>query len=634
MAAPVLRYYERDIITPGPGLTEISLDGKFQGFDPATGLAILKSIDPNDVLTPAVGGDPPVAGVIAGSLITATQANLSVTYTDPGDRAPVVTWHWFRDGVERGTSTEPTRTFSDTTVPNDSAAHTFFVRGESIDGLGATSNLISLTFGGSTVTAPTAPTGLARHNLTTIQVDYTWAETADSRVDKHGIFESPAQPGINPPTIDNIDPTALSYTRTNQVPGSRHTVVVARHIPDVGAPNNGWSPASNSITYTHPVQAVAHDPVMGSTVNDEWTTGKVARYPNMDACRTYTLGAVVSDLQLTNARVMAVTPNGAGENVGGVNSGATLANNLLAALEDFYYNTNGTPRSGNRNPITGTEYHFATDNETDRNYQSTTPSAAYFDTIRLCRNAIYTLNTDGTRRYPRASMWIDLTQNNIRNHGAGTKFKPAAQYLDGVGCSMYPPGRQAQAAPGSCNNNITFSSYAQYVDEVMTMVQDWMLTGSASGGVSPIKMFATWEFGIPIDHPYRDCGDAACSQGHVYSATVPSGEPTDLTNWTIRPRYLAGGIDSTGKDWTGYLQYVYDKLDAMGCIMREQLYWNQQSNPAIPNPLWHDQSNRAWDARTLPAPCTSQNTFGSTRALIDSETAWFGWVPGSRLAHG
>ena len=113
-----------------------------------------------------------------------------------------------------------------------------------------------------------------------------------------------------------------------------------------------------------------------------------------------------------------------------------------------------------------------------------------------------------------------------------------------------------------------------------------------------------------------------------------SGEPTDLTNFSIRPRYLAGGIDSTGKDWAGFLQYVLDKLDAINCIMREQLYWNQQSAEDKPNQLWHDQQSRAWDARALPAPCTSQNSFGSTRANPDSETAWFNWTPGARLPNG
>lgn len=627
MVAPVVRYFERDIITPGPGLTELNLEGKFQGFDPVTGDAFIKDLTAVDILNPAIGGNPPIAGTISGSLTTATNANLVVDYVDPDDgRPPPVTWHWFRDGVERGTTIEPDRTFSDTTVPNDSVAHSFFVRGESVDGLGELSNALSLTFGGTSVVAPTAPTLFTRHNLTLTQIDFTWAESADSRVDEHAITEN----GVR--VVTGIDATALSYTRINQASGSRHTNVgVQRHIPDVGAPNGGWSPISNVITYTHPVVQVVHDVVMGSTTNDEWAAGKVSRYPLMDACRTYAFGEVLGDLNLTNARVLAVSPNGGGENVGNVRTATGVVNALANNLEEFYYNTNGTPRTGNRSPTTGTEYHFALDNETDR---GSAPTTIYINNHRDCRAVIWdTLNTDGSRRYPLASLWIDLTQNNIRTNGSATTFKPVARYLDGFGCSMYSPGRQGHTADNQATDNIVWSSYAQYIDGVITAVQDWMLTGGATGGPSPIKMFGTWEVAVPIDHPFRN--DIATGPNNSCPCDALSGEPTDLTNFTIRPRYLCGGIDSTGKDWVGFLQYLFDKLDAIGCIMREQLYWNQQSNPDIPNPLWHDQTGRDWDARGYPAPYGSQNGFGSTRSTpTDTEHAWFAWTPGSRLPNG
>jgi hypothetical protein len=630
VAEPILRYFERDIVTPGPGLTELNPPleveggGKFLGFDPGTGDALTKDLNPFDILGPSTSTNPPVAGTLSGSFTIATNVDLVVAYVEPGDRPPVLTWHWFRDGVERGTTIEPDRTFSDSTVPNDSNAHSFFVRGESVDGLGDPSNSLSLTFGGTSVVAPTAPTGFNRSNLTSTQVDLNWSETPDARVDKHGIFEQGQTPGINAPAVDNIDPTALTFTRTNQTPGSQHSGVgVARHIPDAGAPNNGWSPKSNVITYTHPVVLVQHDVVMGSTTNDEWTAAKSDFYPNMAACRTYNISGVIADLNLTNARVMCVTPNGSGENVGNVRQTNGVVSALEAALEEFYYNTNGTPRTGNRSPTTGTEYHFALDNETDR---GASPNTIYINNHRDCRDVIH--QTDGvggggTRRYPRASLWVDMTQNNIRTGGSATAFKPIARYLDGFGCSMYPPGRQAHTAPGTVNDNVTFSSYASYIDDVITAVQDWMLTGGATGGPSPITMFGTWEFGIPIDHPFRDSN----SDGN-------SGEPTDLTNFTVRPRYCTGGIDSTNHDWKGFLQYLLDALDSIGCIMREQLYWNQQSNPDIPNQFWHDQTNRPWDARPYPAPYNNQTGFGSTRATIDLESAWFNWTPGSRLPHG
>lgn len=627
MPSLTLRYYEQGVVSSvltemNPPL-ESEAAGKFLGFDPATSDAITKDIVPFAIYDPVVGGRTPVAGSLSGSLTTATNADLVVDYTDPDDgRGPVVTWHWFRDGVEQGTTTEPDRTFSDTTVPNDSNAHTFFVRGENVDGLGEPSNLLSLTWGGSSVVAPTAPAAFTRHNLTTLQVDFTWTEAADSRVDKHALFEAGRTPGIDPPIVDNIDPLAVGYTWTGASfgpGGTRHANIgVARHIPTSGAPNNGWSPISNTITFTVPVAAVQHDVVMGATVNDEWTAAKVTRYPSMDACRTYALDEMVSDLNLTGARVLAVTPN----NEGSVTSGTALAASLTTRVEEFYYFTDGTPRSGLRSPTSGTEIHFGTDNETDTN-NGHPYSAGYGDVVRQCRDVLYTTNPGGARRYPRTSMWQNFTHGNIAKAAVSAEYKPIARYLDGMAINMYPPGRQSHTAAGTANDNIVFTPYANFVNAVITVVQDWMLTGGATGGPSPITSFACWEVGIPIDHPFRN----NAVDGY-------SGEPTDLTNFTIRPRYLTGGIDSTNKDWTGLLQYTHDALDAIGCINREWCYWSQQSNVDIPNPFWHDQQNRAWDASPYPAPYNNQTGSGSTRANPDTETAWFAWQPGRRLAHG
>lgn len=631
MAGLTFRYFEQNIISPT--LKEITLRGKFKGFDSVTGAEIIGAITPFSVIDPTTAGNPPVAGVISGTMPNATTANLTVVYTDPGDRPPVTTWHWYRDGAEKGTTTEPTRTFSDTTVPNDSSPHSFFVRGESVDGLGDPSNLLSLTFGGTTVVAPTAATSFARHNLTQLQVDLSWIFTPDSRTDKIALFRQGQTPGVNPPLVDNLDPSAagmtLVFSTIGLGPGDRIAQLgVARHIPTAGAPNAGWSPISNVITFNIPLDAVVHDPVMGQPMNDEWTAAKLnIAYPTMPATRMYSFydqGAqspgLVAAITQAQCRVVALTPNGFGENLFNPRSAsATVVQNACTAvLEDCYYFSDGTPRTGLRSPTTGSETHLALDNETDR---GANPTATYINAYGAARAAVWRLNGDGTRRYPRASVWIDMTQNNIRTGGSATSFKPLAQFLDGFGCSMYPPGRQAHTAAGTVNDNVTFSSYSSYIDSVITCVQDWMLTGSASGGRSPITMFGTWEVGIPIDHPFRNSS----------TTSPPSGEPTDLTNFSIRPRYLAGGIDSTGKDWTGFLNYIHDALDAIGCIMREQLYWSQESNPDIPNPLWHDQRGRSWSAAGLPAPYNAQTGAGSTRAEPDSEEAWFNWVPGSRL---
>lgn len=625
MSTPAWRYFEQGVISPTP--IEIELVGRFKGTDPATGDPIAGAITPGGALNPTVGSRPPVAGVITGSMPTATTADCAVDYTDPGDgRPPVLTWHWSRDGVEIGTSAEPTRTFHYPAVPNDGAVHHFTVRGESDDGIGQISNDLALQFGGAPQQAPTAPSGLARHNLTTAQVDLTWAELTDDpathpAVLEHGIFEG------NTLVKPGLDPGAVAYTWAVAA-GSRHTNVNIRRRNSVG-----WSPASNQITFTVPTASVQHDVVMGSTVNDEWTAAKVDRYPAMDACRTYALGQMVGDLTLTGARVLGITPNSPGEG-GNIRQVAGVAAAVAQALEGFYYFADGTPRTGNRNPITGTECRIALDNETDR---GANPNTIYINNHRDTRAQIWKTDPGGARRYPRAALGIDLTQNNIRTGGSGTAFKVVAQYLDFFGCSMYAPGRQGHTNPGAANDNIVWSTYSSYIDAVIAVVQDWMLTGGPGGGPSPIKSFSTWEVGIPIDHPVRDYVSPT-NTGHVNDAQHPYiGEPTDLTNFSIRPRYLCGGIDSTGKDWTGFLQYLYDALDAIGCIMREQLLWNQQSNPEIPNPLWHDQTSRAYDARQYGsgtgaiARYAGQTSHRATRADPDTETAWFAWQPGSRL---
>lgn len=556
----------------------LSLVGEFQGLDnsnaPMYGPIQVSDIgDPTEVHTP----DAPS---LTASLPTRTTSSLVWTAPQPNGGPPITAYH-----VERatdagafvevaGSPVGPTvLTFGESGLAVSAAPEKIFtyrVRAQNADGLGAYSNAVILQWNSNVSGVPVAPTLLDRSNLTTAQVDLTWAIVVDSTVDKTGVFEGLAS---TTPIIDNLDPTATSYHWTGLVPGARHSNVnVRRHN------SFGWSPASNAITFTVPTVAVVHDPAMGVPNNDEF--GRLF-YTQWDAVRTYDFSNAIADFNLMNPRVIGLTTT----NAGFVSGGASSATALRNFLEQFYYTSAGF--AGRQN----CEIHFAMDNETDRGYTTGSLPASYINTQALCYDVVHTI-TGGTRRYPKASMWVDMTQRQIRANGAGPRFKPIAQYLDGMASSMYPPGRS--------QDPVIFTPYATYCDDVFTTLADWRATGGPGGTslANQLTMFATWEWGIPIDHALKGTGN---------------GQATALTNYTIRPRYATGGVDSTNHDWKGFLQYTLDALDAMGVSMREQIYWNQQSDPDMPNYLWRD-------AQPLANP--------------DTEHAWHNWTPGTRLAHG
>lgn len=455
------------------------------------------------------------------------------------------------------------------------------VRGVNAAGDGDWSNAKRLQWQSVDTGAPTAPTNLTLGTIASTSVPLSWTETADAMVTKHGIFEG------NTLVRDNLDRVATSYVYAGLVAQSTHTNVNVRRAnldPVTGATR--WSPASNMRTFTTTGNpGIQHDVVMGTSVSGPLTGYNP--YRNWGAIRSYSRSAAAGYVTTYGARVLAVTddPNLHYE------SGASGAQSLENWLEDFYYG-NG---SANRKSV---EVHWGNGNEIDRDFINGAPiSQAFIDSCRLQRAAIWRTNPDGTRRYPNASMWLDMTNFQIHNRNSGASFKPAARYLDGVACSMYPPRRFAEP--------VVWTEYPQSeIDSVLNVVQDWMLTGSATGGRSNITQFATWEIGVPIDHAFTN------------NATgPPSGDPTAQTNFTIRPRWMTGGVDSTGKNWKGFLQYVYDGCTSRGIIMREQLWWNQQSDTRAPNQFTHDRSDLG-------------------RANPDTVTAWHDWVPGKRLPNG
>lgn len=569
-------------------------------------------------------GDPnlpqtPLAAALTGSMVTRTSAQLNWAAPDNTGRPPITAVRVWRsqDGLPStliATLAAGALSYPDSglAVNTPEIVWTYTVQYVNSDGPGDLSNPVGLQWQGF-VTNPPAPTlTLDRTGLTPTQVTLVWTEPAEApgTVIEHGVFEGTTL------VKAGIDPLATSYVWTGLSPGSRHAnVSVRRRNSSLSGNPPGWSTTGPTITFTTPVIQVVHEVATGVPVgNDEYQQGRV-EFTQWAASRTYSMAAAVSDFNDSGATTLGVTFGPQDPAAATATGGAQAATALQNALEDFYY-PNGVLSTARQN----IKYHFATDNETDRNHTSGNLPTNYIDTVRLCRDVVHRL-VGGTRRYPNAYMAVDMTQNNINNFGSGPRFKAIAQYLDVFACSMYPPGRDIAKNPAT-----NFNAYSSYCQAVFDALADWRATGgpgftyatpnAGTSLVGQLDRFATWEFGIPIDHAQNPAGMTSPNEG----------EPTAQTNFSRRPRYLAGGLDNAGStstppgptNWKGFLQYIVDTCDAMGVIACEQIYWNQQSDADKPNPLWHDQHDMPWSG-------------GQTRANPDSETAWHDWVIGSRL---
>lgn len=548
----------------------LSLLGEDLGLD-ADGNVLYGPLVITDAGQPAPPLTPLAPTILATSnMPTRTSATINWSASPNPDSRPAVTsYRVLRDSVVVGTVSGTTLTFSESGLPTSTPELVFVytVVPVSSEGQGDASPPLSLQWQGTVVTVPSAPTGFGKSSMTLTTVDLFWSETTDTSVDKHGLFEGSTL------VQDNISAAARTFHWT--VPsGSTHTnLSVKRHN------TAGWSLASNTITFTNRNSTVVHDPVMGVPRNDEIGSLGIATWP---AARSYDFPDAQSSVTAWGCRVIGLTASST-SNTGG----QATANALRNFLEGFYYTSTGAPKN------TGVEIHWAVGNEIDNksNFTSGSLPSAYIATVAACYDVVQTKNGDGSRRYPMASMWVDMTQNQINNHGSGPRFKAIAMYLDGMACSMYPPGRDLSKNPP------LFNPYPDYCDAVFAVLDDWHTT------YPNCNQFATWEFGIPIDHAFYSPTGTKDSNGYG----------TAQTDYTVRPRYVGGGITAGGKDWLGFLQYTYNACDSIGVSMREQIYWNQSSDPTKPNKL-------KWDKQPLTTP--------------DTEHAWHDWTPGSRLPHG
>lgn len=554
----------------------------------------------------------PAAPGLTGVLTIRTSATLTVTPADEPEKPPVTSIEVWRsvDGATAAqvtgspfayTAGSGTKTIILAGQPTGTPEKvlTFSAYSVNSDGKSPVSNAKTLQWGGTALDPPSAVTNLTESPLGATARRLTWDAVADGTVDKYGIFVN----GVL--AKDNINASVPnSYDWSPLVTGQQYDgVTVRRHNASTTGSPAGWSPASNAVSFTPRAVVVAHDIVMGVSNSDENHGG----YANWQAWRVYTLshGESVSAVN-AGALVIGLTANrssGGSPTIGGTTGAANAKQSLTDYLEWFYYGQDSELRAN-------TEVHFATDNETDNNFGASALPQAYIDCVAACREATRTVNPGtSVRRYPKASLWIDFTHSNIASATKANNFKVVARYLDGIACSMYPRGRDLDKHPG-----VEWTAYGITIDPVMAVVDSYRRTGGAGGGPSGIDGFATWEVGMPIDHATN-----------INTLGGNNGEPTAATRFSIRPRYFCGGVDEANTNWLGFLQYIYNKLDAIGCPMREQIYWDQQNNVQIPNPMWHDQRNRAWVATDNPSKT------GSIRADPDLATAWKNWAPGTRL---
>lgn len=488
----------------------------------------------------------------------------------------------------------------------------FRCRGINGDGVGSYSEY-AVQYGGVVVNAPRPPRNLTVTNITPTSVLLSWTPSIGADTDgatKYGIWSGSTNLNID------IDPNAVSFVWSGLLQGHDYLNTNIRRFN-----SGGWSGGTNYVDFTTPrTRLTIDDPVMGQSVPDNQNAYRTT----IPAIRVYDFTpTVVSQFNDWQPRVIAFTDDDQSPN------GTSLAyvDSVEAMLIEFYEGSGSSARQN-------CELHVANGNEIDRSWTTGNLSQAFIDVYAALRDVIWQ-TTGGVRRFPKASVWVDMTANNIKSNGSGPRFKAIARYLDGMACSMYPAGRTIQASnalieydpasypTGSIWPGLSRNAYKFYCDQVFIALDDWRQSGgngwslsTPNGGASlvgQLDSFATWEIGIPIHH--------SLPTGSITNLVRTGADATDLTQ---RPRYLVGGSRVTGQadqqyNMVGFLPYIQAKCDSLDVSMREQLYWNQWSNT-------YDDSDTT--DTSIPNPWAAD----AGKTSPDSVTAWYNWTPGSRLA--
>lgn len=486
-----------------------------------------------------------------------------------------------------------TQSMSGLAVGTPEIVFRYRARGINGDGTGAYA-MYEVQWNGTIVNPPNRPLNLVATNIAATSVLLSWTPATGASTDgatRQGIWNGNVDLSID------IDPSAVSFIWSDLDQGTDYLNINIRRFN-----SGGWSGGSNWIDFTtlH-FRFTVDDPVLGQSVPDD----SIAYRTQIPAIRCYNTGAVIDEYNQWQPRVIAYTDDP-------FSSGAPT-NTSLAYVDHVESMLNSFYSVAARQDC---EMHVAYGNEIDRNWTTGSLSSAYIAVYEGLRDLIWG-TTGGVRDYPKASVWVDMTANNLRTAGSGPRFKPIARYLDGMAASVYPAGRTISATnplieydpagypDGSIWAGNNRNAYSYYINPIFTALADWRNTGGVNGEDISAKLnqFACWEIGIPIHH----------SLDGTTGPWVRTG--TDETDLTQKPRYLVGGARVTGPadqqyNFEGVLPYILKKCDAEDVSMREMVYWNQQSNPQIPN-LWETDAGR-----TSP----------------DSVTAWYQWSPGFRLA--
>jgi hypothetical protein len=327
------------------------------------------------------------------------------------------------------------------------------------DGPGEWSIIFGIQWQGTVLNPPNRPTGLIISEIQSTSVRLSWTEpagTATDEADQYGIYQG------NTLLLGNINPSLLTYVWSGLTENTLYSNInVRRHN------SAGWSSGSNWVdfTTTQGGGTFTFNPLIGCS-NSTNTHGGT---DDWDAWRVYgfdsgTDGGALSIANRTGAthpKVLCVTDSGISSSRGALYSNYQDAfDNWSAWLEEFYYTTGTATQIATRQDV---ELHIANGNEYAADIGSASELTGFvqgcrgiYDATRLTHNQVTGSGGNG-RRYPLASSWVDPTHDQEgRSLGSSSTIPftieeslyPAVPYLDGVGWSMYPPGRaDTEASP-------------------------------------------------------------------------------------------------------------------------------------------------------------------------------------------
>jgi hypothetical protein len=248
-------------------------------------------------------------------------------------------------------------------------------------------------------------------------------------------------------------------------------------------------------------------------------------YPSWDAVRVYQFGSVAKPIS-NGAKIICLTDSGIS-----TTGGQSAANQLDTSLASFFKS------------YPNVEVHWGSGNEIDA-HVTTSNVAAYITTLKAMRTVIDKYQAQGRK----VSMWIDLTQNHIRTSSdyEAWLMQDAAPLLDGMACSMYPPGTD-------------LADFPAFLDGIFATAKHWGL-----------KRLDCWEGGAKIEP----------------TTTTTSMALTDVNG--TKTTYKVSSYKQIRPLWAAYYaKYMVDS-GAKNGISVEALCWWDNDTPGRETAFSHD----------------------------------------------